>query len=89
MLDAKSETFVRYVLALEALLSEMPFYFSRAAQITGNNLVQVAAFNQNEAPIKILTKYLNFSDVFSDKKTLVLPEQINVNEYAIKLEGNK
>ena len=89
MLDAKSETFMVHVSALEAPLSGMTIHLSRAAQIIGSNPVQVAALKQNEALTKVPTKYSDFADVFSEKKALVLPEQTDLNEHAIELEGGK
>ena len=51
--------------------------------------MQVAAFKQNEVPTKVLFEYLDFADIFSEKKALVLPEQTDLNKHAIKLEGDK
>ena len=39
--------------------------------------------------MQILTKYSDFSNVFLEKKTLMLPERTNLNEYAIELEDDK
>ena len=39
--------------------------------------------------VKILDKYLDISVVFSEKKTLVLPEYIKFNEHAIDLKDGK
>ena len=39
--------------------------------------------------VKILDKYLDFAKVFSEKKTLVLPECNKVNKYTIDLKDNK
>ena len=36
-----------------------------------------------------MTKYLDFLNVFSKKKTLVLLELIKLNQYSIKLKENK
>lgn len=35
--------------------------------------------------VKILIKYLEFLDIFLEKKTLILLELIKLNEYIIKL----
>ena len=88
-LDENSETFVIHVAALEASLSTMTIHPSRAAQIFDSDPVQVAALKQDEAPTKVPTKYSNFSDVFSKKETLVVPERTDLNEHAIKLEDDK
>ena len=39
--------------------------------------------------VKILNKYLDFTDVFSKEKALVLPERTKLNEHAINLENGK
>ena len=51
--------------------------------------MQGAALKQDECPTKVLVKYLDFADVFSVEKALVLPERIELNKHAIKLEDNK
>lgn len=61
-LDRNSESFVIYITALK--IPEITFYLSRVAQIINDNLIQVAALQQDEALIKIPPKYADFSDVF-------------------------
>lgn len=39
--------------------------------------------------IEILVKYLDFQEVFSEKKALVLPEITNLNQHAIKLQKSQ
>ena len=39
--------------------------------------------------MKILTKYSDFVDVFSEKKALMLPKQTDLNKHATKLEDGK
>ena len=39
--------------------------------------------------VKILAKYSNFSHVFSEEKTWILPELTKFNQYAIKLQDGK
>ena len=51
--------------------------------------MQIAALKQNKALNKVLTEYSDFADVFSEEKILVLPEQTDLNEHAIELEGGK
>ena len=70
-----------HVLVLEALLLGMTIYPLRKAQI--------AALKQNKAPTKVLNKYSDFANVFSEKKALMLLEQTNLNKYAIELERDK
>lgn len=43
-------------------------------------------FNKN---IKILAKYLDFLNIFSKDKTLVLPDSTKLNQYTIKLQEDK
>ena len=88
-LDAESETFVVHVAALEAPLAGMPIYPSHAVKVDGGEPIQIVVLNQKEAPTKISAKYSDFSDVFLAEEALVLPEQIELNEHAIKLEEGK
>ena len=39
--------------------------------------------------VKILDEYLDFINIFSEKKVLMLPEQAKFNQYAIELEKSK
>ena len=39
--------------------------------------------------LKILTKYLKFSDIFSKKKALILLEITELNQYAIALQEDQ
>ena len=77
--DENSETFLVHVAALEAPLAEMSIHPDREAQIASLLTEKVT----------IPEEYSDFADVFSEKKVLVLPEQTNLNEHAIKLEGKK
>lgn len=47
---------------------------------------QIATLKQNEAPIKVPAKHSDFSNILSEKKTLMLPKHTELNEYAIQLE---
>ena len=78
-----------HVAALKAPLAKMPIYPSRAAQVDGGEAIQIAALNQKEAPTEVPAKYSDFSNVFSAKEALILPEQTEFNEHAIKLEEGK
>ena len=75
-LDENSETFVIYV----ASLSLVPWiYPDKEAQIDSFLIKKV----------KIPDKYLDFTNVFSEEKVLVLPEHTKFNEHAINLEDGK
>ena len=67
----------------------MTIHSSQAAQIFDNNPIQVITLNHNEACINVPVKYLDFLDVFSKKKALVLPERTDLNKHVIDLEGDK
>ena len=75
-LDEKSETFVIWVASLNLILG---IHSDRAAWI--------ASLLTKE--VRISGKYLHFVDVISEKKALVLPEQTEFNQHAIKLEKGK
>ena len=71
-LDEHVKTFMMHV----TFLLTMPIYPAREAQIA----LLVAK------GLKIPTKYSDFSNVFSEEKVLILPEIIELNQYAIKLQ---
>ena len=73
-LDKNSKTLVIYMASVNPKI-----YPDRKAQI-------VSLFTKE---IKILEEYSDFTDVFSEKKALVLPECIKLNEHAINLENGK
>ena len=75
-LDRNSETFVIYIVSLNLVPG---IHLDREAQI--------ASLLTKE--VKISDKYSDFTDVFSEEKTLVLPERTKLNEYAINLEDSK
>ena len=75
VLDKNFKTFIVYVI----FLTVISVYPDKNAQIT-------SLLNKK---VKILDEYLDFVDVFSKKKALVLPECTKLNKYAINLEDNK
>ena len=75
-LDENSKTFVVYVTSLNLVPGIYP---NREAQI---------AFLLTEE-VKILDKYSDFTNVFSEEKALVLPERTELNEHAINLKDDK
>ena len=75
-LDENFETFVVHIVFLNLTPGLHP---NRAAQIASLLTKKV----------KILEEYLDFVNVFSEEKTLVLPECIRLNKYTIKLKDGK
>ena len=75
-LDENIKTFVVHDRSLE---SKKTIYLARKAQI---GLVLAKE-------VTILAKYSDFANVFLEKLANILPEQIGVNEHAIKLEKGK
>ena len=75
-LDENSETFVIYVASLKLVPGIHP-----------DKETQIAFLLTKE--VKIPGKYLDFADIFSEKKILRLPERIKFNEHIIDLEYNK
>ena len=73
-LDENSETFIMHVASLD-----LGIYPDREAQIV---LLLIKK-------VKILDKYSDFIDVFSEEKALVLPKRTNINKHVIKLEDGK
>ena len=74
-LDENSETFVVHVASLNLVPGIHP---DREAQIASLLTKKV----------KILHKYSDFTDVFSEEKALVLSERTELNEHAIELENS-
>lgn len=81
MLDQNFKTFVVHMAILKAQLLKMTIHLLQKAQI--------ATVKQNKASTQVSTKYSKFANVFSEKKALMLPQQINLNKHAIKLEDDK
>ena len=75
-LDENSETFLIYVAS-----------FNLAPRIHLDKVAQIAFLLIEE--VKIPDKYLDFTNVFSDKKALVIPEYIKLNKHIINLEDGK
>ena len=78
-LDENSEIFVVHVAALEVL--ELAINPSLATIL--------AALQQDKAPTKISSKYVDYVDVFSLDLAMELPENTGINEYAIELIDDK
>ena len=62
-------------------------FLNLAPRIHLDKAVQIASLLTKK--VKILDEYSDFSDIFSEEKTLVLLECIELNEYIIDLEDNK
>ena len=75
-LDENSETFVVYVTSLNLVLE---IHLDKKAQITSILIEKV----------KISDKYFDFTNIFSEEKTLVLPERTKLNEHAVNLKDGK
>ena len=52
-----------------------------------NKAAQIASLLIEE--VKILDKYSDFTNVFSEEKALVLPQRTKLNEHATNLENGK
>ena len=75
-MDKNSKTFIVYVASLNVALGIHP-----------DKVAQIALLLTKE--VKILDKYSDFINIFSEKKALVLPERTKFNEPAINLEDSK
>ena len=49
----------------------------------------IAALKQNDAPTKILPKYINNADVFSFNLVMELPKNIGIKKHAVELQESK
>ena len=63
----------------------IPVHFKRQAQIKA----QVGVLLFNKAPIEVLAEYSDYSNIFLAKYVAELPENIGMNEHAIKLKEGK
>ena len=54
-----------------------------------SQVAQIAVLKQDEAPTKVSSKYTDYADIFSFDLAMELPENTNINEYAIELQDNK
>ena len=78
-LDKNVKTFVIHVTFIRLNKPKISIHLARKAKI--------ASLIAEE--IKILTKYSDVVNVFSEKKALVLLEQIDFNKHVIKLKNSK
>ena len=76
---ALDENFKIFVVHIASFNLVLEIYPDREAQITSLLTKEV----------KIPEEYLDFTDVFLEKKALVLPERTELNEYTIDLENGK
>ena len=75
-LDPKHKAFVVHVAALSVDLSN---------EVHLSKKTQIAHLKANEAPTKVLSKYVDFADVFSPKLAAELPKHTEINDHAIEL----
>ena len=76
VLDEKIKVFVMYVSSLESKMTIKPVRKLQLALLLAKK-------------VTVLAKYLYFVDILLEKSANILPEQIGVNEHAIKLEKGK
>ena len=76
-LDENTKIFVIHIIALLVILVDL------------SCLALIRLLLANKALIKILLKYLNYVDIFLFGLIIELFENIDMNEYAIKLVENK
>ena len=81
-LDPEHETYVIHVASLcSTSLASLNVHPFRELQISG--------LIAEKAPIKVLTEYSDFADVFSPELATELPEHTKINTHAIDLEEGK
>ena len=76
-----NENFEIFIVQVASLI------LAQAPGIYPDRAVQIALLLTKE--VKILNKYADFINVFSEKKALVLPECIKLHEYTINLKDVK
>ena len=81
-LDPEHETYVVHIASLSSTpLASLNVHPFQEPQISG--------LIAEEAPTKVLAKYLDFADVFSPDLVIKLPEHTEINTHAIDLEKDK
>lgn len=88
ILNENSEIFVMYIAALE-VSTAMFIHLLRISQIQRSNESTLAAQQWDQASNKNPAKYSDYTDVFSKDLVIELPENIDINEYTIKLIEEK
>ncbi len=78
-LDSEYKAFVVYIVAFN-INSGNEIHLLKRAQITH--------LKMDKAPTKVLSKYADFTDVFSPKLAIELPKHIKINNHAIELVDN-
>lgn len=81
VLDLDSKTFIVYIVVLDIRGTKMAVYSFQAALI--------GLLKAKIAPITIPMKYSDYSDVFSSKLTMKLPEYTGINDHTIELKKAK
>ena len=80
-LDAKNETFVVHIIALNIKGTNMAVHPSWTTQI--------GLLNANKATTTVSSKYSDYTDVFLSKLAAELPKHTGINDHAIKLKDGK
>lgn len=78
VLNENSETFVVYIVALEAKMSINP-----------SLTAQIAILQQDKARTKVLIKYFDYTDIFLIELAMKLPENTDRNKHVIELIKRK
>ena len=86
-LNADSKTFIVHVAIREQ--EEIAIDLGRKAQIEAQNEAQVGALLFDKVLTEVPAEYSDYSDVFLAENAVELPENIGMNEHAIKLEEGK
>ena len=84
-LNTKIKTFMLHVAIRER--EKMLVHSEMQTQI--QDKVSFGALIFDETPTAILVEYSNYSNIFSLKDTAELPDRIEINDHAIKLEKSK
>lgn len=81
VLDKALETFVVYMVTLEASMSILTIHSIRKPLL--------AAFKPNKALIEALIDYNDFVNIFSSDLAMEVPDHTKINKHAIKLVEGK
>ena len=89
--DKQLEIFVVHVAALEVLpkSAKMTIHPSQIAQLLGDNCMQIAALQQDQAFTKVSAKYTDYINIFLFNLATELPENTSINKHVINLVKGK
>lgn len=89
LIEKKEFAIITLNLSNKAFVVHVVFIASLDPTIYPSRWARIASLKANKAPITILSKYANFTDVSSSDLVVELPKHIKIHDYAIELIDSK